>query len=140
MAKLTKRQKALAGKVETTKLYAVDNALAIVKECAVAKFDESIDVTAGPVDKERHLPASLVPAAEHDIMLPLIGAVPLDQRDEFMVAGGTGFDCLQHAVERGIAAILIVDVDRSQEVEVAIAEPRQHRTELQPRRLPSINL
>ncbi len=44
MAKQTKRQKALAGKVESTKLYPVDNALAIVKECAVAKFDESIDV------------------------------------------------------------------------------------------------
>src|SRR5882672_5633456 len=44
MATLTKRQKALAGKVESTKLYPVDNALAIVKECATAKFDESIDV------------------------------------------------------------------------------------------------
>jgi len=44
MAKLTKRQKATAGKVDSTKLYALDNALAIVKECAVAKFDESIDV------------------------------------------------------------------------------------------------
>ena len=44
MAKLTKRQKALAGKVDSTKLYAIDNALAIVKECATAKFDESIDV------------------------------------------------------------------------------------------------
>ena len=44
MAKLTKRQKATAGKVETTKLYAIDGALAIVKECATAKFDESIDV------------------------------------------------------------------------------------------------
>lgn len=44
MAKLTKRQKALAGKVDSTKLYPVDNALALVKECASAKFDESIDV------------------------------------------------------------------------------------------------
>ena len=44
MAKLTKRQKALAGKVETTKLYALDAAIGIVKECATAKFDESIDV------------------------------------------------------------------------------------------------
>ena len=44
MAKLTKRQKALAGKVDSTKLYPVDNALALVKECATAKFDESIDV------------------------------------------------------------------------------------------------
>jgi len=42
--KLTKRQKATAGKVDSTKLYSIDNALAIVKECATAKFDESIDV------------------------------------------------------------------------------------------------
>ena len=44
MAKLTKRQKALAGKVDSTKLYPIDNALSLVKECATAKFDESIDV------------------------------------------------------------------------------------------------
>ena len=44
MAKLTKRQKAVAGKVDSTKLYPLDNALALVKECATAKFDESIDV------------------------------------------------------------------------------------------------
>lgn len=45
MATLTKRQKALEGKVDTTKLYPIDQALAIVKECATAKFDESIDVS-----------------------------------------------------------------------------------------------
>ena len=39
-----KRQKAIAGKVDSTKLYPLDNALALVKECATAKFDESIDV------------------------------------------------------------------------------------------------
>jgi len=44
MAKLTKKQKALQGKVETTKLYSIEDALAIIKECATAKFDESIDV------------------------------------------------------------------------------------------------
>jgi large subunit ribosomal protein L1 len=44
MAKLTKRQKALEGKVDSTKLYAIEDALALVKECANAKFDESIDV------------------------------------------------------------------------------------------------
>jgi large subunit ribosomal protein L1 len=44
MAKLSKRQKALVGKVDSTKLYPVDNALSIVKDCATAKFDESIDV------------------------------------------------------------------------------------------------
>jgi large subunit ribosomal protein L1 len=44
MAKLTKKQKALQGKVETTKLYPLADALGIVKEAATAKFDESIDV------------------------------------------------------------------------------------------------
>jgi large subunit ribosomal protein L1 len=45
MAHVSKRQKALAGKVEATKLYDLAAALAIVKECATAKFDESIDVS-----------------------------------------------------------------------------------------------
>ena len=44
MAKLTKRQKAFADKVETTKLYAIEEALTLIKQAAVAKFDESIDV------------------------------------------------------------------------------------------------
>src|SRR4030095_8344190 len=44
MAKITKKQKALAGKVDSGKLYALTDALGIVKEAATAKFDESIDV------------------------------------------------------------------------------------------------
>jgi large subunit ribosomal protein L1 len=44
MAKLTKKQKAFEGKVDSNKLYALADALAIIKECANAKFDESIDV------------------------------------------------------------------------------------------------
>jgi len=44
MAKLSKKQKALQGKVDPTKLYPLPEALAIVKECATAKFDESVDV------------------------------------------------------------------------------------------------
>ena len=45
MAKLTKRQQALQGKVESTKLYALTEAINLVKECATAKFDEAIDVS-----------------------------------------------------------------------------------------------
>lgn len=41
---LSKRMKAVRGKVEAQKLYPVAEALALVKECAVAKFDESVDV------------------------------------------------------------------------------------------------
>jgi large subunit ribosomal protein L1 len=44
MAKLTKRAKDIQGKVDPQKLYPVSDALNLVKECAVAKFDESIDV------------------------------------------------------------------------------------------------
>ena len=45
MAKLTKKAKALQGKVDSLKLYPIDAALGLVKECATAKFDESIDVS-----------------------------------------------------------------------------------------------
>jgi large subunit ribosomal protein L1 len=44
MAKISKRAQAFAAKVDANKLYAIDEALALVKECATAKFDESIDV------------------------------------------------------------------------------------------------
>ena len=44
MAKLSKRAKLLAEKVDRNKLYAADEAFALVKECANAKFTESIDV------------------------------------------------------------------------------------------------
>ena len=44
MAKLTKRQKLSAGKIDSNKLYCFDDAIGLVKEFAIAKFDESIDV------------------------------------------------------------------------------------------------
>src|SRR5580704_2092247 len=44
MANLSKRLQAFAAKVDRQKLYAIDEALSLVKECASAKFDESIDV------------------------------------------------------------------------------------------------
>jgi len=44
MPRLSKRTKAIRAKVDSRKLYAVEAALALVKECAGAKFDESIDV------------------------------------------------------------------------------------------------
>ena len=44
MSKLTKKQKALAGKVDSNKLYPLADALGLVKDAATAKFDESIDV------------------------------------------------------------------------------------------------
>jgi large subunit ribosomal protein L1 len=44
VAKVSKRMQALAGKIERTALYPMDEALKILKNTASAKFDESVDV------------------------------------------------------------------------------------------------
>jgi large subunit ribosomal protein L1 len=44
MSKPGKRKAAIQAKIDPKKLYAVDQALALVKETATAKFDESIDI------------------------------------------------------------------------------------------------
>ncbi|HYD25324.1 MAG TPA: 50S ribosomal protein L1 [Croceibacterium sp.] len=44
MAKLTKKQKMLAEKVDAEKFYGVDEALALLKEVASKKFDETVEV------------------------------------------------------------------------------------------------
>ncbi len=44
MAHISKRYKALVAKVDRNKLYAMNEALSLVKETAKAKFDESIDI------------------------------------------------------------------------------------------------
>lgn len=44
MAKLNKRMKAITEKVEANKVYSAADALNLIKETAVAKFDESVDV------------------------------------------------------------------------------------------------
>lgn len=45
MAKLSKRQKAIRAKVESGKLYAINDAVALLKELSTVKFPESIDVS-----------------------------------------------------------------------------------------------
>jgi len=45
MARLTKRRKLAREKIESTKLYEIDEALTLVKDLATAKFPESIDVS-----------------------------------------------------------------------------------------------
>ncbi len=45
MAKLTKRMKALAATVEADKLYSLDEAIALAKANAKAKFDETIELS-----------------------------------------------------------------------------------------------
>lgn len=45
MAKLSKRAKAISEKLEAGKLYAIDDALALLKDLPAAKFVESVDVS-----------------------------------------------------------------------------------------------
>jgi large subunit ribosomal protein L1 len=45
MSKQSKRSKAIHSKVDPQKHYAVMDALTLVKQCATAKFDESVDVS-----------------------------------------------------------------------------------------------
>ena len=45
MAAVSKRKKAAREKIDSTKAYAIDEALSLVKELATAKFPESIDVS-----------------------------------------------------------------------------------------------
>jgi len=45
MANVTKNQKVNSSKVEVGSKYSISDALGIVKECATAKFDESVDVS-----------------------------------------------------------------------------------------------
>jgi len=44
MTNLSKRAKAIKAKVDRTKAYPFDTAISLIKECATAKFNESIDV------------------------------------------------------------------------------------------------
>ncbi|GIX22385.1 MAG: 50S ribosomal protein L1 [Gammaproteobacteria bacterium] len=44
MARLSKRMKAIREKIEPGRIYPVDEALRLLKECATAKFRESVDV------------------------------------------------------------------------------------------------
>ena len=45
MANVTKRQKTLAGKIDRNKNYPITDALALIKDTAKAKFNESVDVS-----------------------------------------------------------------------------------------------
>jgi large subunit ribosomal protein L1 len=44
MAKMSKRAKAISAKVDNLKFYPIDEAITLVKSCATAKFNESIDI------------------------------------------------------------------------------------------------
>jgi large subunit ribosomal protein L1 len=52
MAKVSKKRKAVAGKVDANKVYSLPEAMALVKVVNTAKFDASVDV---PVKPKKYL-------------------------------------------------------------------------------------
>ena len=59
-------------------------------------------------------------------MLALVGAVLLDPRDQLAIVGRALADRFEHLVDRGIAAVLVVQVDAADNVEIAVLEPGAH--------------
>ena len=63
-------------------------------------------------------------------MFLLVGAVLLDLGDEGVFAGPARAHRREHAVERRVAAMLVVKVDGRDEVEPTAAVPREHLVRL----------
>jgi hypothetical protein len=78
------------------------------------------------VDRERHPSPPLEPAAEHQIMLPLVGSVLFDPGDQDMVVRPPLPNRLEDAVDRSVAAMLVVEVDGAKQVKVPLPEPAEH--------------
>ena len=83
MTKLTKKQKALQGKVDSTKLYALNDALGLVKEAATAKFDLTLYVAEGLAGYDSALQLALrsVVADRVDRAAPRDRSIAPPQRD-----------------------------------------------------------
>jgi large subunit ribosomal protein L1 len=47
MAKITKKQKSFEGKIDSNTKYALNDAITLIKECATAKFDETVELSIG---------------------------------------------------------------------------------------------
>ncbi len=107
MAKLTKRQQALQGKVDRNKLYTLGEALSLTKELATAKFDESIDVALNlgvdPRKSDQVVRGSVVlPAGTGKTMRVAVFAQG-DKADAATAAGAdiVGFEDLADQVKAG---------------------------------------
>ena len=53
MATISKRRKAMTGKVDHAKSYPVLDAMGLIKQTATAKFDEAVDVAVNPASTPR---------------------------------------------------------------------------------------
>ena len=107
MAKLSKKQKALQGRIVPQKFYAVKEALALAKETATAKFDESIDVAVNlgvdPRKSDQVVRGSVVLPAGTGKSVRVAVFAQGDKAEAARAAGAevVGFDDLAEQVKAG---------------------------------------
>ncbi len=107
MAKLSKKQKILQGKIVRQKFYPVKEALALAKETATAKFDESIDVAVNlgvdPRKSDQVVRGSVVLPAGTGKSVRVAVFAQGDKAEAARVAGAdvVGFDDLAAEVKAG---------------------------------------
>lgn len=107
MAALTKKQKVLQSKIDRSKIYSVAEALNLAKECATAKFDESVDIAVSlgidPRKSDQAVRGSvLLPAGTGKTVRVAVFAQG-DKAEEAKAAGAdiVGFDDLAAEVKAG---------------------------------------
>jgi large subunit ribosomal protein L1 len=107
MAKLSKRVQALRAKVDRNRMYSVGEALGLVKECATAKFDESIDVAVNlgvdPRKSDQVVRGSVVLPAGTGKSVRVAVFAQGDKAEAARAAGAeiVGFDDLAERVKAG---------------------------------------
>ena len=107
MAKLSKRIAAIQAKIDSAKLYPVAEALALVKETATAKFDESIDVAVqlgiDPRKSDQLVRGSVVLPAGTGKSVRVAVFAQGDKAEEAKAAGAdiVGLDDLAESIKAG---------------------------------------
>lgn len=107
MTALTKKQKVLQSKIDRSKIYSVAEALNVAKECATAKFDESVDIAVSlgidPRKSDQAVRGSvLLPAGTGKTVRVAVFAQG-DKAEDAKAAGAdiVGFDDLAAEVKAG---------------------------------------
>ena len=107
MTALTKKQKVLQSKIDRSKIYSVAEALNLAKECATAKFDESVDIAVSlgidPRKSDQAVRGSvLLPAGTGKTVRVAVFAQG-DKAEDAKTAGAdiVGFDDLAAEVKAG---------------------------------------
>ena len=84
--------------------------------------DEAVDVADIAPHRQRHPALPFEPAPEHVVELAFVGAVTLDLGDEGAVIRAALAHGGEHPAQRGVTPVFVVEVDRGQQIRVAVAK------------------